>query len=281
MADKREIDILVLSDVHLGTQGSEAKALLQYLQSLAPKMLILNGDIIDIWQFRKGYFPQVHWAVLRHFMNLAESGVPVYYLTGNHDDSLRRLTPFRLGNIYLQDKLLLELDGKRAWFFHGDAYDPSVHKGRFWAKIGGQFYDWSIMLNRGMNRLLKPLGVPPSQFSKRLKASVKAAVQKMNDFEQKAIEVGMAKGYDYVVCGHVHRPQHREIVTEFGQLTYLNSGDWMEHRSALEYVDKAWQLYHYRAEDFAAPACFEGVENNLEELLRSIEDGTLDRFSRL
>ncbi|WCL82575.1 UDP-2,3-diacylglucosamine diphosphatase [Saprospira sp. CCB-QB6] len=281
MAEKREIDILVLSDVHLGTQGSEAKALLQYLQSLVPKMLILNGDIIDIWQFRKGFFPQAHWAVLRHFMNLAEAGVPVYYLTGNHDDSLRRLTPFRLGNIYLQDKLLLELDGKRAWFFHGDAYDPSVHKGRFWAKIGGQFYDWSIMLNRGLNRLLKPFGIPPSQFSKRLKASVKAAVQKMNDFEQKAIELGIEKGYDYVVCGHVHRPQHREIVTAAGQITYLNSGDWMEHRSALEYVDKAWQLYHYNAEEYEEPACLEGVENRLEDLLRNIQDGTSDSFYRL
>ena len=108
--NKRRIDVLILSDIHLGTRGCEAKCLLNYLKSVEPGLLVLNGDIIDIWQFRRTYFPAAHWAVVKEFMDIAARGTTVYYLPGNHDDSLRKIVPFKFGNIQLENKLLLELD---------------------------------------------------------------------------------------------------------------------------------------------------------------------------
>jgi UDP-2,3-diacylglucosamine pyrophosphatase LpxH len=91
---KRKIDLLVLSDIHLGTYGCQAKELVQYLKSVKPGMLILNGDIIDIWQFSKNYFPKSHIEVLRQILKIGISGVPIYYITGNHDDAPASLLRF-------------------------------------------------------------------------------------------------------------------------------------------------------------------------------------------
>ncbi len=115
--DKRNIDVVVISDVHLGTYGCHAKELLKYLKSIRPKTLILNGDIIDIWQFSKSYWPDSHMKVIRKLMKFVSEGVQVYYLTGNHDEMLRKFDGMEMGSFHLQNKLILELDGKKAWFF--------------------------------------------------------------------------------------------------------------------------------------------------------------------
>jgi UDP-2,3-diacylglucosamine pyrophosphatase LpxH len=122
---KRPVEIVVLSDIHLGTYGCHSKELLRYLKSIDPKMIILNGDIIDIWQFNKSYFPESHTKVLRRFLKYVSADIPVYYLTGNHDEMLRKFADFEMGSLKLQNKLVLELDGKKAWFFHGDVFDVS------------------------------------------------------------------------------------------------------------------------------------------------------------
>jgi len=111
---RREVEIVVISDIHLGTYGCHAKELVRYLKSIKPSMIVLNGDIIDIWQFSKNYFPKSHMKVLREIIRFASKGVPVYYITGNHDEMLRRFSGFSLGNLEINNKLILDLDGKKA-----------------------------------------------------------------------------------------------------------------------------------------------------------------------
>ncbi|MFM8960230.1 MAG: UDP-2,3-diacylglucosamine diphosphatase [Bacteroidota bacterium] len=251
--EKRKIDLLVLSDLHLGTYGCHGKELLQYLDQIEPGTVILNGDIIDIWQFKKRYWPASHMQVLRRLLKFAEQGIPVYYLTGNHDEMLRKFSDYRLGNLYLRDKLVLELDGKKAWFFHGDVFDVSMQYSKWLARLGGQGYDLLIILNRGVNLLLEKLGREKISLSKRIKDGVKTAVRFISDFEQIAADLAIERGYDYVVCGHIHQPV---IKTMFAKepggnahagksVTYLNSGDWIENLSALEYHLGQWSLYRY------------------------------------
>lgn len=126
---KRRIDVLVLSDLHLGTYGCRARELNAYLRSVKPRRVILNGDIIDIWQFKKRYFPKSHMQVVKRLLKLAGK-VPVHYITGNHDEALRRYSPSELGNLHLVDRLELTLDGQRHWFFHGDLFDATMTHAR-------------------------------------------------------------------------------------------------------------------------------------------------------
>ncbi|MCB0790183.1 MAG: UDP-2,3-diacylglucosamine diphosphatase [Flavobacteriales bacterium] len=239
---KRELDLLVLSDLHLGTYGCRAKELLEYLRSVRPRMVVLNGDIIDIWQFKKRYFPKAHMQVLKRLLKLAAK-VPVYYITGNHDEALRRYSPSRLGNLHLVDKLELILDGERYWFFHGDIFDTSVTTAKWLAKLGGWGYDLLIRTNNVVNRVLEMTGRPRMSFSKKIKNSVKRAVKYINDFEATAAEIAIHDGHDHVVCGHIHQPGSRMISTEKGSVHYMNSGDWVEHMSALEYQGGRWRIY--------------------------------------
>ncbi len=239
---KRKVDILVLSDLHLGTYGSRAKELTDYLRTIKPAMVILNGDIIDIWQFKKSFFPASHMKVLKRLLKLA-SKIPVYYITGNHDEALRRYSPATLGNLRLVDKLDLVVDGKRYWFFHGDVFDASMKHAKWLAKLGGSSYDLLIRINHVVNWVLVRTGRPRMSFSKRVKQSVKRAVAYIDDFEETAAAIAIHEGYDHVVCGHIHQPQMRQITTAKGSVRYMNSGDWIEHMSALEFVDGKWSMY--------------------------------------
>ena len=231
--------------MHLGTYGCHAKELVNYLASIKPKTLILNGDIIDIWQFRKSYFPKDHLKVIKSIINCASKGTKVHYLTGNHDEMLRKFSDTFVGNFSLQDKLLLELDGKKAWIFHGDVFDASVQHSKWIAKLGGLGYDYLILINRFVNWCLKRMGKEPYSFSKKIKGSVKKAVKFIGDFEETATDLAIEKKYDYVICGHIHEPKIIEIENKFGKTLYLNSGDWVENLTALEYNNKRWKLYRY------------------------------------
>lgn len=254
---KRKLDVLVLSDIHLGTYGCRAEELLEYLRSVSPRMVILNGDIVDIWAFKKSFFPASHMKVLKRLLKLA-SKVPVYYITGNHDDALRRYSPADLGNLRLCDRLNITLAGERYWFFHGDIFDASTTHARWLAKLGGFGYDLLIRLNNVVNRALVLMGRPRMSFSARIKKSVKRAVAYIGDFEETAANVAMHDGFQYVVCGHIHQPQLRTITTEKGSVRYMNSGDWIEHMSALEYADGAWTLYAHTRKS-------EVLTNNMSE----------------
>ena len=151
MKNKRKVEIAVISDVHLGTYGCHAKQLVTYLNSISPKTLILNGDIIDIWQFNKRYFPKSHLKVIRKIMDMAADGVEVIYVTGNHDELFRKFSGTSIGNISIVDKKVLDLDGKKAWFFHGDVFDMSIQHAKWLAKLGGYGYNLLILMNRMVN----------------------------------------------------------------------------------------------------------------------------------
>lgn len=242
---KRNVDLVVLSDIHLGTYGCHAKEVLAYLSSIKPKTLILNGDIIDIWQFRKSYFPKSHLKVVKKLLDFASKGTKVYYITGNHDEMLRKFSGTSMGNFSICDKVVLDLDGKKAWFFHGDVFDSSVHHAKWIAKLGGIGYDYLILLNRFVNWVLTKMGKEPYSLSKKIKASVKKAVKFISDFEETAAELAIENHYDYVICGHIHEPVITQKENKKGSVTYLNSGDWIENLTALEYNKKRWKLYKH------------------------------------
>ncbi|MCB9284905.1 MAG: UDP-2,3-diacylglucosamine diphosphatase [Lewinellaceae bacterium] len=247
---KRELDIAIISDVHLGTYGCHAKELLQYLKSIQPRILILNGDFIDIWQFRKKYFPKEHLQVIQRILKMSGQGTKVYYITGNHDDTLRRYSDFSAGNIHLRDKLLLQLSGKNYWIFHGDVFDAFIKYSPWIARLGGKGYDFLIRVNRFINLLREAMGKSRMSFAKKVKHRVKEAVKFISDFENTAIQLAAEQGYDYVICGHIHRPQMRVVETDGGTVTYLNSGDWVESLTALEYQWGKWTLYEYDEMDY-------------------------------
>ena len=245
---KRSVELVVLSDIHLGTYGCHAKELLAYLSSIKPKTLILNGDIIDIWQFRKSYFPKSHLKVVKKLIDFASKGTKVYYITGNHDEMLRKFSNTSMGNFSIVDKVVLELDGKKAWFFHGDVFDSSVHHAKWIAKLGGIGYDYLILLNRFVNWVLTRMGKEPYSLSKKIKSSVKKAVKFISDFETTAADLAIENHYDYVICGHIHEPIITTKENKKGSVTYLNSGDWIENLTALEYHRKRWKLYRHSNE---------------------------------
>lgn len=240
---KRYVDIVVISDTHLGTIGCHAAEILEYLNSINPRILVLNGDIIDIWQFSKRYWPQSHSAVIQKIIQFINEGTEVYYLTGNHDDALRKFSEFEIGNFKLCDKLVLEIDNKKAWIFHGDVFDVSINYAKWMARLGSVGYDTLILINRIVNFILEKLGREKYSFSKKIKQSVKKAVSFVGDFEKIASELAIEKGYDYVVCGHIHQAQKRIIENPNGQVLYLNSGDWVESLTALEYNNGYWSIY--------------------------------------
>ena len=261
---KRKLEVVVLSDLHLGTYGAHATELLTYLNSIKPKILILNGDIIDIWQFRKSYFPKSHLKVVKKIIDFASKGTKVYYLTGNHDEMLRKFTDLYLGNFSLIDKLVLELDGKKAWVFHGDVFDASVQHSKWIAKLGGLGYDYLILTNRFVNWILKKLNKEPYSFSKKIKSSVKKAVQFISNFETTATEIAIEKKYDYVICGHIHEPKIEKISTKKGTTIYLNSGDWIENLTALEYKNKEWKLFKYEEHCFNTDELYDELDELIE-----------------
>ncbi len=242
---KRKVELVVISDVHLGTYGCHAKELFQYLSSVKPKTLVLNGDIIDIWQFRKSYFPKAHLKVIRKIVDFAAKGTKVYYITGNHDEMLRKFSDTAIGNISILDKLVLELDGRQAWIFHGDVFDVSVQHSKWIAKLGGLGYDYLILMNRFVNWWLTKIGKSPYSFSKKIKSSFKKAVRYISDFETTATDLAIEKKYDFVICGHIHEPKIIRKENRSGDTLYLNSGDWVENLTALEYTKKRWKLYRH------------------------------------
>jgi UDP-2,3-diacylglucosamine pyrophosphatase LpxH len=248
---KRTVEVAVVSDVHLGTYGCHAEELLRYLRSIKVDHLVLNGDIIDIWQFSKRYWPSSHMQVVRHITALIAKGTRVTYLAGNHDEMMRKFAGFRLGPFSVDNKLVLKQEGKKAWIFHGDVFDVTMRHSKWLARLGAVGYDVLVLLNRFVNWVLKLLGREKISLSKRVKQSVKTAVKFINDFERTAAEIAIGNGFDFVVCGHIHQPEVRDIHTDKGKVVYLNSGDWVENLTALEYSRGAWTLYRYHQDPVA------------------------------
>jgi len=246
MQQKRDVELVVISDVHLGTYGARASELVSYLRSIQPRTLVLNGDIIDIWQFSKHYFPADHMQVLKEITSLLSKGTKVYYITGNHDEMLRKFKGFSMGNFEIQNKLILPLTTGTAWIFHGDVFDTTMKHSKWIAKLGGKGYDLLIVLNTIVNWFSEKLGRGRVSLSKKVKDSVKGVIKFVNNFEETAAEIAINNGYQYVVCGHIHHPQMKKMTNANGEsVMYLNSGDWVENSTALEYDKEQWTLYKH------------------------------------
>ena len=241
---KRPIDVAVISDLHLGTYACRAAEILNYLKSISPRLLILNGDIIDGWQFSKHFFPATHMAVIQEIFQLLSDGTRVIYITGNHDEMLRRYSDLQLGNLQLTDKAVIEINGKMTWIFHGDVFDHTTRRqAKFLGKLGSNGYACLLAFNKFTNWLMKLAGREKISLSGKIMQQFNKRFVKIEAFETMIAELAIEKKYDCVICGHIHQPGKRLISTEKGSVTYLNSGDWVEHLTALEYRNNDWHLY--------------------------------------
>jgi len=240
---KRHVELAVISDLHLGMRGCRAAEVLRYLKSIDPEILVLNGDIIDVWQFKKKYFPAAHMQVVRELLGMIARQKTIYYITGNHDEVFRRFKGFETSNFKIVNKVVLPLDGKKAWFFHGDVFDVTMQHSKWLAMLGGKGYDALIWFNHVINQVSLALGKGRISLSKKVKESVKSAVKFINHFEETAAEIAIRNGFDFVVCGHIHQPANRIVKTDDGEVTYLNSGDWVENCTALEYNLGEWRIH--------------------------------------
>ena len=242
---KRKLEVVVISDVHLGTYGSRASELVAYLDSIEPEILVLNGDIVDIWQFSKRYFPQSHMQVLKKITSMLSRGTEVHYIIGNHDEVLRKFNGFQLGNFHLSNKLTLQLASGKAWIFHGDVFDVTMKHSKWLAKLGGKGYDMLILINTFVNWISEKFWKGRISLSKKVKDSVKGVVSFVNNFEDTAAEIAIENGFEYVICGHIHQPKMKKVITKKGSTTYLNSGDWVENQTALEYNHGSWSMFEF------------------------------------
>lgn len=233
--------------MHLGTYGCHAKELLHYLKSIKPKTVILNGDFIDVWQFSKRYWPKSHMKIVKHLMNWLSKRVKIYYITGNHDEMLRKFTGFKMGGFQIVNKLVLQLpDNTTAWFFHGDVFDVTMQHSKWLAKLGAVGYDTLIIINRVVNFVSEKIfNRGKISLSKKIKNSVKSAIKFIHNFEQTAADIAITNQYQFVICGHIHQPEIKEIKNTQGSTMYLNSGDWIENLTSLEYTESKWSIYKF------------------------------------
>jgi UDP-2,3-diacylglucosamine pyrophosphatase LpxH len=272
--ERRSVDVVVISDIHLGTYGCRAKELLNYLRSIKPNMLILNGDIIDGWQFSKRFFPSLHMQVIKELMQFLTHGTRVIYITGNHDEMMRKYTDLHIGQFSLTDKLVIEIDHRIAWIFHGDVFDNTTQgSARFMARMGSNGYGILILFNRALNWVLHVFGKEKISISKKVMEGVNKAIAKVNDLEEIAATLAIKKKYDYVICGHIHQPSIRRFENAEGKTIYLNSGDWVEHMSALEYHDHEWRLYRYEPKNFPVSS-----QHEAEQSLNVLTDDIMIHF---
>jgi len=245
-----------ISDLHLGTPGCQAAALLDFLKMVECETLFLVGDIIDGWQLgRTWYWPQSHNDVVQKMLRKARKGTRVIFVPGNHDEFARRYVEHNFGGVEVVEEWIHETaDGRTLWVTHGDLFDGVIQCAKWLAHVGDSLYEITLRLNRHLNSLRARMGLPYWSLSKYLKHKVKRAVSYVSDFEVAVAREARRRGVDGVVCGHIHHAEIREI----DGVLYCNDGDWVESLTALvEHADGRLELLDWstRARDRArAPA---------------------------
>ncbi|MDG5799600.1 UDP-2,3-diacylglucosamine diphosphatase [Marinilabiliaceae bacterium ANBcel2] len=274
----RKLKAVVISDAHLGTYGSKASQLYAYLRSIKPEILVLNGDIIDAWRFSRKYFPTDHLKVLRHLIKMIESGTRLIYIPGNHDEVARRFAGIEFNNFKVENKIVLTLDGTTTWIFHGDVFDVVLHHSKWLAKMGSMGYGILTAINKIVNSILRFFGKNKISLAGKIKDKVKGGSKDtVSNFESTVARLAIRKGYDYAICGHIHRPVKKRILTPRGAVTYINSGDWVDNMTALEYEDKDWHLRYWDKEMYDVVD-----DNTVEEILsETTEDIFIKAFKEI
>ncbi len=220
-----------ISDLHLGTPGCQAHALLDFLKQVESDHLFLVGDIIDGWQLRRHwYWSQAHNDVIQKLLRKARKGTRVIFIPGNHDEFARRYLGHDFGGIEVAEEWIHETaDGRKLWVTHGDLFDGVIQCAAWLAHVGDSLYELTLKLNRHLNSLRARLGLPYWSLSKYLKLKVKRAVSYVGDFEAALAREARKRGAQGVVCGHIHHAELREI----DGILYANDGDWVESLTAL------------------------------------------------
>jgi UDP-2,3-diacylglucosamine pyrophosphatase LpxH len=225
-----------ISDLHLGTPGCQAEALLDFLKHVECDHLFLVGDIIDGWQLRRSwYWPQAHNDVVQKLLRKARKGTRVIFIPGNHDEFARRYVGHNFGGIDVAEEWIHETaDGRKLWVMHGDLFDGVIQCAKWLAHVGDTLYEFTLKLNRYLNTMRARLGLPYWSLSKYLKLKVKRAVSYVGDFENAVAREARRRGVNGVVCGHIHHAEMRDI----DGILYANDGDWVESLTALvEHAD--------------------------------------------
>jgi UDP-2,3-diacylglucosamine pyrophosphatase LpxH len=245
MKTVKQYKTVIISDVHLGSEGSKTKEVTLFLKSVTCETLILNGDIIDGWQLKKGgSWKKKHTAFFRTILKMIENQqTKVVYLRGNHDDFLDQIIPFSLGKSFtIQRDYILKSGKKRFLITHGDIFDSVTSNMKWLAYLGDVGYTILLTFNKLYNQYRSWRGLEYYSFSQRIKQRVKEAVNYVSDFEEKLVELAKAHQCDGIICGHIHKPDIRQI----GEITYMNSGDWVESLTALvEDYKGNWELLHF------------------------------------
>ncbi|MBS0481311.1 MAG: UDP-2,3-diacylglucosamine diphosphatase [Proteobacteria bacterium] len=257
---KRRYRTVWISDVHLGTRGCKAEMLVDFLRAIEPETLYLVGDIIDGWSLRKGwYWPDAHNEVVRRILKMAHRGTRVVLIAGNHDEVLRDYAGFGFGGVELAlEAVHVTADGRRLLVTHGDSFDGVVLYARWLAFLGDQAYALLLRANILFNAVRKQLNMPYWSLSAYLKRRVKNAVQFVCNFEDALAHEAATRGFDGIVCGHIHCAEIRQI----GDITYYNDGDWVESCTALaEDAVGAISIIEWGAAGQAAPASANHAEH--------------------
>lgn len=240
---------IVVSDVHLGTNGAKAKEIVRFLKHHSCENLILNGDIIDGWRLRKsGTWKRKHTRFFSRVLKMIEKeNTKVFYLRGNHDDFLDQILPLTFGNLKIQKDMIYESNGKKYFITHGDIFDSITTHFRWIAYLGDAGYTFLLWLNRLLNYHRQKRGLPYFSLSQYVKGKVKSAVSYIDSYEEELSKIAKFKGCDGIICGHIHKAENRMI----NGVHYLNSGDWVETMSALvELYDGSWKIINYNDLDF-------------------------------
>jgi UDP-2,3-diacylglucosamine pyrophosphatase LpxH len=233
-----------ISDIHLGTQGCQADALLSFLKAHPSEYLYLVGDIVDGWQLRrKWYWPQSHNDVVQKILRSARKGSRVIFIPGNHDEFARCFVGHHFGGVeVLQDAIHTTAKGIKLWVIHGDYFDGVIQCAKWLAYVGDNLYEFTLKLNRHLNRLRRRFGLPYWSLSAYLKQKVKKALNYVTDFEVAVARESRHRGLDGVVCGHIHKAEMRHI----DGILYCNDGDWVESQTALvEHMDGRLELVYW------------------------------------
>ncbi len=241
-----------ISDIHLGTPGCQADALLEFLKRDTCDQLYLVGDIIDGWALRRRwYWPQSHNDVIQKLLRKARKGCQVIYVPGNHDEFARQFVNHHFGGVeVLEEAVHITADGRKLWIIHGDYFDAVIRCAKWLAYLGDHAYELALKLNRHLNNCRNRLGLPYWSLSAYLKMRVKKALNYVTDFERAVAHEAKRRGYQGVVCGHIHHAEIRDIEG----VTYCNDGDWVESLSALvEHEDGRFELIFWpRSQPIAA-----------------------------
>jgi UDP-2,3-diacylglucosamine pyrophosphatase LpxH len=233
-----------ISDIHLGTRGCKADFLLDFLRHTDSDFLYLVGDVIDGWRLKRSwYWHQKHNDVVQKLLRKARKGTRVVYVPGNHDEALRDYLDLHFGGVHVVGECIHETrTGKRLLIIHGDDFDAVVRYARWLAVLGDKAYGAALVLNTWFNRCRLLLGYPYWSLSAFLKNKVKNAVSFISEFEHAVAAEARRRGADGVVCGHIHKPEMREI----DGVMYCNDGDWVESCTALvEHFDGRLEILHW------------------------------------